>query len=342
MEVIEYKSDKLEEIKFIEITSSKGSKLKLMNLGATILEVCVPNREGLVENVLLTLDDERNYLTDAAYFGVTVGRTSGRIKNGEFEIDNVKYELTQNSKGCQLHGGAKGYSFKYFDYTIINNVHNVIVDYVYKSPDMEEGYPGNVNLVVRYTFSDNDVLLINYIANSDKKTIMNFTNHGYFNLSGNYKDNILGHNLTVNSDYYLEADDMQIPTGKKLEVLNTPFDFNEDKLIGKDISKLYSSQEKGYDHVWLFSDKNTLKLRCSESGRNLEVTTSYPAVVMYSHNYPTDNLLKGGKKQTSHLGLAIECQYEPNGINTENLNSAIYNEFDEYNHYIEYVFSVDK
>ncbi len=342
MKIREYNSDKLEGIKFIEIVNKNMSKLKLMNLGATILEICVPDKDGVIENILLTLEDEKKYLTDSAYFGVTVGRTAGRIKNGEFEIDGIKYQLENNSNGCQLHGGKNGYSFKFFEYTIINNGNSVVVDFLYNSPDMEEGYPGNVNLIVRYTFTDEDVLTINYIANSDKKTIMNFTNHGYFNLSGNYKDTILGHELIVSSDKYLEVDDKQLPTGNKLDVLDTAFDFSKSKLIGKDIEELYSYKENGYDHVWLFSDQKTLKLSCKKNGRSLRVTTSYPAVVMYSHNFPTDNLLMGSKKQVRHLGLAIECQYEPNGINTSSLNNALYDAGEEYNHYIEYIFSVDK
>ncbi len=341
MNIVEYSSNILDDIKFIEITNNNGSRLKLMNLGATIVEICVPDKYGNIENVVLTLEDEVKYLTDLCYFGATIGRTSGRIKNGEFKIDGIKYKLHQNIGGFQLHGGVKGYSFQYFDYKIIVNNDEAIVDYIYHSHDMEEGYPGNVNLIVRYTFTDDDILTINYIAKSDKKTIMNFTNHSYFNLTGNCRDNITNHKLKINSNKYLETDADLVPTGIKLDVTNTPLDFNHSKRIGRDIELLYQCKENGYDHVLLFSDEKIITLQCVESGRNLEVTTSYPAVVMYSLNYPSNNLLTNNKKQSKHLGLAIECQYEPNGINTSSLSNALYDTNELYNHFIKYKFTVN-
>ncbi len=341
MEIREYCSDKLEKIKFIDITNKGKSRLKLMNLGAAIVEIWVPDRNGLIENVVLTLDDEQNYLTDLSYFGATVGRTSGRIKNGKFVIDGIEYSLNKREEGYHHHGGTIGYSFAYFDYSIVRNEDSVIVDFVYNSYDMEEGYPGNVNLIVRYTFTDDNVLTINYIAISDRKTIMNFTNHSYFNLSGDYERTVLEHELSITSDRYLLTNIDMVPNGNISSVANSALDFNKSKSIGRDIGELYSCPENGYDHVWLFEDNRLLNLYCPDNGRKLEISTSYPSVVLYSHNYPSNSLLKNGKKQEKHMGLAIECQFEPNGINTDTLHTSIFDANIEYNQFVEYKFTVD-
>ncbi|RKD22165.1 aldose 1-epimerase [Caminicella sporogenes DSM 14501] len=342
VESILKKKDK--KIKLITVRNKKNMEVKFLNYGAAIVEILVPDRYGNIENVVLTYENIEDYIENPSYFGVTVGRTSGRIANGRFMLDGKIYNLNRNFGINHGHGGTTGFSFRIWDYNIIERETATSVEFTYFSKDMEENYPGNLYVKVTYTLTDNNELLIEYEGNTDKKTICNLTNHSYFNLSGNYKRKITEQYLKIKASSYLELDNNQIPTGKFIDVKNTPMDFNEAKLIGKDIHKDYPQLKiaNGYDHVWILSEiKNQIEMYDKFSGRKMVINTTYPSVVVYSHNFSNGEKLKYGKVGSKHDGICFETQYEPDGINHDSLNSAILDVNEKYYEKTELKFDIE-
>lgn len=325
------KDDK--EAELVTIKNKNDMEVKLLNYGATIVEMLVPDRDGNVENIVLTYENIEDYIENQPYFGATVGRTSGRIANGKFILDGKVYELNKNYGINQGHGGQKGFSFRFWDYKIVEKESETVVEFAYLSKDMEENYPGNLNVKVIYTLTSSNEFIIEYEATTDKRTICNLTNHSYFNLSGNYKRKITEQYLKVKASNYLELNGNQIPTGRLINVENTPMNFKEYKLIGRDIDSDYEqlSMVNGYDHTWVLDEgEDQIEMYDELSGRKMIITTTYPSVVIYSYNFPNNEKLKYGRIGSKYDGICFETQYEPDGINNANLNSAVLDAGEKY------------
>lgn len=314
------------DIALIALKNKNNIEVKLMNYGALIEEFLAPDKEGKLENIVLTFEDTEDYIKNIPSFGAIVGRTSGRIGGGSFKLDGKRYELAKNAGPNNLHGGPGGFSFRIWDYCINEDKDKVSVEFTYISKDMEEGFPGNLEAKVIYTLTDDNELIIDYQARSDRNTLCNLTNHSYFNLSGNYKRKVTEQYLKLKSDSFLETDDNLVPTGKKLAVKGTPMDFNTQKPIGRDIESDYKplKQAGGYDHPWLLSgSKEQIQLYDEASGRKMTISTTYPCAVVYTYNFANSERLKYGKAGSKYDGICFEAQYEPDGINHEGLNSAV-------------------
>lgn len=316
------------EVKIISLNNKKNMEVRLLNYGATLVELLVPDKNSIVENIVLTYENLNDYIKNEPYFGATIGRTSGRIAEGRFRLDGKEYQLNKNFGLNQCHGGARGFSFQVWDYELYENKEETRAKFSYISRDREENYPGNLNVKVSYILTDRNELIIEYNGNTHRKTLCNLTNHSYFNLSGNYKRKVTEQYLKIKANSFLELDNNQVPTGNKIDVRGTPMDFRESKLIGKDIENKYDQlvMANGYDHPWLLrNEKNQIEMHDKLSGRKMTITTTYPSVVVYSYNFPKNEELKYKKIASKYDGICFETQYEPNGINMDTLNSAILN-----------------
>lgn len=302
---------------FLEIT--------ILNLGGIIHEIKMPDNKGNIENIVHGFKNIESYQENDAYFGALIGRTGGRIDKGRFTLNEQDYEIPVKDRGNALHGGINGFDKKYWTGKQEGNTLTLTCH----SEDGEEGYPGHVTMMVKYTLED-DKLILAYQGTTDQDTLLNMTNHTYFNLEP--KKTIQSMKMTLKSDYLLAIDETSIPTGERMDVTNTPFDFRMGKKIGQDMTSDHPQYKIGcgYDHPWLVN--GPLVLEC-DNGRQMIVTSDQPCVVLYSYNFP----IVGEKK---HLGLAIEFQKEPNGINQEGFDSSILRKGEVYRQKTVYQFKV--
>lgn len=328
-----FKSKINDEISKITLESSK-TKVEILNLGATIKKILTEDSSGNLENIVLTYGKDENYIVNPSSFGATIGRVAGRIGGASFTINNTKYELCKNNNHNCLHGGFLGFSKKIWNYEIEERENEVSVILNYISKDGEEGFPGELNVEVKYTLNNKNELKVEYKANTNKDTLINLTNHSYFNLSGDRKENVLNQKLIINGDSICELDEYLIPTGNLINVSNTPFDFRKEKLIGKDIYKENEQLKigSGYDHPWLLNGKGEYDvLIChEESGRVMEVKTNQKAVVCYSMNFPDELPLEDGKIAKKHDGICFEVQGLPIGYDDCFIEEAILKAGKEY------------
>ncbi|MBB6215251.1 aldose 1-epimerase [Anaerosolibacter carboniphilus] len=314
------------EATLISLKNRKGMELRLLSYGAAVVDILTPDREGRVESVVLSYENIGDYVKNSPYFGVTVGRTAGRIAEGTFCLDGKVYNLNKNYGPNHGHGGPGGFSFQVWDYEIqeVGSQNKVI--FTYLSKDMEENYPGNLHAKVTYTLTEENEVVIEYEAETDRKTLCNLTNHAYFNLSGNYKRKVTEQYLRMDTDGFLRLNSCQIPEGEITPVMGTPMDFRSLKLIGKDIGTDDEQliMAKGYDHPWMLCRReNQIEMLDEKSGRKMMIATTYPCVVVYTYNYPNNEKLKYGKVGSRHDGICFETQYEPDGIHHEHLHPAI-------------------
>jgi aldose 1-epimerase len=303
-----------QKVKAYTLRSAGGAELTCIDYGCIITKINVPDRLGNTENIVLGFDTLEEYLDHSPYFGCVVGRSAGRIKNAAFEIEGVTYHLSKNDGENNLHSGPNGFHHVLWDSAVDKTDNEVKIIFSYFSPDGEEGFPGNLDVSVIYTFNDHNELLITYKAISDQKTIVNVTNHSYFNLSGNLKRTVLDHELTLPSDCFFELDDALLPTGRKIPVEGTAFDFRKSRRISEGI-ELGDPQTVivggGIDHPFLLNQKGYICLFDGVSGRKLEIETDEPAVVFYSGNMLPDNFSIRGVPSQKHLGLCLETQKPP-------------------------------
>ncbi|MCH6269130.1 aldose epimerase family protein [Neobacillus citreus] len=301
------------------LTNDFGMSVSCLNYGCVITKIIVPDRNGHFENVVLGFDRFEDYLEWSPYFGAVIGRVAGRIKDARFELDGEEYLLAANDYPNHLHGGQKGFSSVIWKTEKIEQENVVGLKCFYRSLDGEEGYPGNLDTAVTYLLSNTNELSISYEARTDHKTLINLTNHSYFNLSGNLKRDCSEHILQLESDRFLELGLDLIPTGKMLESKNTPFDFNQGRFL---LSGMKSSHPQivlagnGYDHPLLFkkSGENTIMLSDKESGRFLRVTTDQPCVVLYTSNQLEGPFSISGVRARNYLGVCLETQGLPDAI----------------------------
>lgn len=308
-----------EEIIKYSVDNEKGLKVSILNLGATITEIKTVDRNGEFEHIVLSYEDEKNYIENPSYYGATVGRTAGRIDKGRFTLNDNEYILNKNYGVNSGHGGSVGFNKKIWNVNAIETKEKITLEFSYLSKDLEEGYPGNLEIKISYEITEDNKLIFKIQGVSDKDTLMNITNHCYFNLSGDYKEDILNHTLKMNCDRFLAIDENGGVTGEIIPVNNTEFDFIEEKKIGQDIEGL-SKQMKlgyGYDHPFMFNEneKGHIELYDEKSGRYMKVTTEYPCVVVYSQNFIDSLVLKEGKETKKRNGICLEVQYPPIGYN---------------------------
>ena len=319
---------------------TNGVEIDILNYGGVITSIKTPNKKGIIENIALNYDSLPQYIENGFYLGAIIGRYGNRIANGIFSLDGVEYTLAKNNGPNNLHGGIVGFDKAIWDARTKSTADSVSLILNYSSNDMEEGFPGNLNTIVSYTLKSDNTLEIDYKASTDKKTIVNLTNHSYFNLSGNCKNNILDHKLQIHADTFLRVNEFSIPTGETLKVEKTPFDFRAFKTIGDDIE---SDNEQlklgnGYDHCWVLKNQNKgVRLIATayheESGRVLEVFSDEPGVQLY-----TGNFLDG--IHAKRTGFCLETQHYPDSPNQPSFPSVVLNPGEIYSSKTSFKFSV--
>lgn len=317
------------------LKNNQGVEISCLNYGCIITKILAPDRNGNVENIVLGFDRFSDYEVNSPYLGAIVGRVAGRISGGTFQLNGNNYRVTQNEGNNHLHGGNKGFSHVLWDAKIIEKVNEVSLEFFYNSPDGEEGYPGNVEMKVTYILNDFNEFTISYYGISDQTTLLNVTNHTYFNLSGNLKRDILNHELTIDSDKFLELQENLLPTGNIVNVDNTVFDFRNGRIIGEGINSNHSQNiiaNNGYDHPFLLNKNHQQEIILveKESGRKLIVETDEPCVVLYTGNTLGNEFSFSGTPSRKYLGLCLETQHPPDSINHPQYQSFILQEKQEY------------
>ncbi len=330
------------------LQNQNGMAMQVTNFGGHVVSLFAPDKNGVMEDVVLghnTLDEYVNP-TGERFIGCVVGRYANRIANGQFSLNGETYNLPINNNGQSLHGGLKGLDLVVWD---VDTVANDMIRLSYLSPDGEEGYPGNLNVTMTYTLTDNNEFKIEYSATTDKSTVVNLSHHGFFNLKGEGKGTINDHILTINADSITPVNEVLIPFGKHQVVEGTPFDFRNGNAIGERVNTEGDEQltnGKGYDHNWVLNRKtdNEVELAVTlyepQSGRMLEVLTNQPGVQFYGGNF-FDGSGKGKNGATFNFreALALETQKFPDSPNQPSFPSTVLNPGETYNHICIYRFS---
>lgn len=300
------------------ITNSKGASVVLSNIGAAIVSINVPDRNGKLGDVVLGYGKAESYFGDGPCAGKCPGRFANRIAKGKFELGGKKYELPINNGPNHLHGGPDGFQNQVWD----SRKSKGGVEFIYVSKDGEAGYPGNLKVMARYDWSENNELFLTFTARTDRETVVNLTNHAYFNLNG--KGSVLRHYLKLNASEYLPTDDSLIPLGEPEAVAGTPMDFQNAKTLGRDIKKDFPALNygKGYDACWCIDGympgqlQDAAELYSKVSGRVLKVTTTQPGIQVYTGNWlegcPAG---KRGRIYHDYDAVALECQHFPDSPN---------------------------
>ncbi|WP_394578287.1 aldose epimerase family protein [Cytobacillus firmus] len=312
-------------IKSYTISNDHGMSVSCIEYGGIITGISVPDREGNIENVVLGFDTLEEYVNHSPFFGAIIGRVAGRIAGSAFTLDGTMYQLAKNDGEHQLHGGAGGFHQVIWDSAAEMGLNEANIRFSYISQDGEEGYPGTLEATVNYTLNNENELVISYEAISDIKTIINLTNHTYFNLSGDLKRDILEHEVTIKSDHFLELDETLIPTGEFIHVENTPFDFRAGKKIKEGVKSGHPQNMLaggGYDHPFLLNS-GEMTVVDSASGRKLAVETDRPSVVLYTANMLGSDFKIRGVQSKSHLGLCLETQCPPDSVHHEHFPSIV-------------------
>jgi len=320
-----------QEITLYTVTNKNGVEMKVMNYGAIITSLKTPDKNGVLEDIVLGYDSLAGYLKESPFFGAVVGRYGNRIAKGKFTLEGKEYTLAINNGVNALHGGVKGFDKVVWTIEEVTSAEGPALKLSYLSKDMEEGYPGNLKAEVIYTLTDNNELRLDYTATTDKTTVINLTQHSYFNLTGNAKRDILEHEIMINSDEIVPVDKTLIPTGKLRKVANTPFDFTTAQPIGKGIN---DKDEQivlggGYDHCFVLRDaSDSLKLAAvltePVSGRKVEVYTTEPGIQFYSGNFLTGSITgKGGVVYARRFGLCLETEHFPDSPNQKQFPSVV-------------------
>lgn len=326
--------------------NANGFRVSCMDWGCVITDIMAPDRNGKSENVVLGFETLEEYGGNPHFLGAVAGRFAGRIKGGAFSLEEKRYQLAANANGHHLHGGNKGFSHVLWNSTVIRKEDGASIEFTYLSPDGEEGYPGNLELAVTYSLRDDaDELAISYSAVSDQTTLVNLTNHSYFNLSGNLKRDVLSHRLTLASCQFLELDEELIPTGELLPVGQSVFDFRigrkiYDGTVSGDPQNLLAGC--GYDHPFILdnSQRESIMLEDEESGRKLIVETTEPAVVLYTGNSLEGPYSFSGTKACNYLGLCLETQGLPDSVHHPHFPSAILKKGERYTSETKYTFGI--
>ena len=324
-----------QEVTLYSLTNANRLRARIIDYGTILVSLEVPNRDGKLIDITLGFDDLDSYIKRNPLFGAIVGRYANRIGNAKFTLDGTEYKLTANAGKNHIHGGRE----KRFDKVMwkgrqFQSDKEVGVRFTYLSKDGDEGFPGNLNCTVTYTLTNNNELKISYKATTDKPTIVNLTNHSYFNLAGAGNGDVLGHKIMVNADYFTPADKALIPTGEIHTVKGTPLDFTGAETIGSRIDKL--PQTHGYDHNYVLNSSIgslALAARVYEptSGRVMEVYTTEPGMQFYTANGMRGVKGKSGKLYHRHYGFCLETQHFPDSPNKPHFPSVVLRPGETYN-----------
>lgn len=335
------------EVSLYTLTNTMGTKMTVTNYGGIIVSILTEDKDGNFEDVVLGFDSLSQYEKSNPFFGCIVGRYGNRIAKGKFQLDGQTYNLAINNDPNHLHGGLKGFDKVVWDAEDSSGPEGAVLKLKYTSKDMEEGYPGNLETEVTYTLTNDNELKIDYKATTDKKTVVNLTNHSYFNLSGNTKTDILGHELMIAASKFLPVDKTLIPTGQLQDVKGTPFDFTTPFAVGERINDSHPQLQSGggYDHCWVFDELSIASpgatVYDSASGRFLEMFTTEPGVQFYSGNFLTGSLTgKFGTVYKKRMGLCLETQHYPDSPNRPSFPTTVLNPGDVYKSQTIYKFSV--
>ena len=328
------------------VTNTNGLTAKWISLGATLAELHVPDRHGVAADVVLGFDDESGYSTGAnQHFGCTTGRYANRIQAGRFTLDGVEYKLAINNGPNHLHGGSDRALDK-VEWQMEPLPDERGVRFAYTSPDGEESFPGNLDLVVTYTLTEENAFRIDYRATTDRPTIVNLTNHSYFNLAGHGTESVLDHELRVDADSYTPVDDTSIPTGEIESVNGTPFDFRQRRRVGDRIGELIESAAGGYDHNFVLNNQDGKLREVAElyeptSGRLMRVATDQPGVQVYTGNGLSGQQGKAGRKYAKRSAICLETQKFPDSPNQPAFPSTVLRRGETYRHVCVYEFDVE-
>lgn len=329
------------------LTNDHGVTAKITNYGGILISLLAPDRGGNLGDIILGFDDLDGYLRGHPYFGSIVGRFGNRIAKGKFTLDGVEYSLALNDGPNALHGGLKGFDKKVWHATGVLGAYGPGLVLRYLSADGEEGYPGNLHVVVIYTLTDANELRIDYSATTDKPTVVNLTNHTYFNLAG--KGDVLDHEMQLFADQFTPVDETLIPTGELRSVEGTPLDFRASTSIGTRINDSHEQIVRGggYDHNFAVNGEAGMlrpaaKVHDPASGRVLEVFTTEPGVQFYSGNFLDGAITgKGGAIYAKRSGFCLETQHFPDSPNQPNFPSAVLRPGETYRSTTAFKFSTD-
>ena len=328
--------------------NENGMQVDIINYGGIITSLKVPDKNGETENIVLGYSKLKDYINENPYFGSIIGRYGNRIAKGKFNLNGNQYTLATNNDENHLHGGNIGFDKVIWDAETKINSNSSSLILKYLSRDMEEGYPGNLYTTVTYKITNDNSVEIKYEAQTDKTTVINLTQHSYFNLSGDFNQSILNHKVKINANQFLPVNKSLIPTGNKLNVSMTPFDFRNYKEIKKDINAddLQLNYGNGYDHCWVLNDyKNGYRLVASafheESGRLMEVYSDQPGLQFYTGNFLDGSLpQKGEGFYNFRSGFCMETQHFPNSPNQPDFPSVTLNPNEKYNSKTTYKFKI--
>jgi len=334
------------KIDIFTLANSKNMSVDITNFGGIIVSILVPDKAGNIADVALGYRQLDKYIDNDGYIGALIGRHANRIEDASFELNGKVYELAKNDGNNHLHGGKIGLHNVVWEAEIINEVNGEKLVLRHTSPDGEENYPGNLDVEVIYTLTEENELKIDYTAISDKDTVVNLTNHAYFNLSGHNSGDVLKHHIYINADKFTPVNDECIPTGEIRSVKGTVMDFTHmkgftDGLNSKDVQ---IENGHGYDHNWVLNTNGNInevatELYDPESGRAMQVFTTKPGIQFYSGNFLSERLL--GKENTVYKkrsGLCLETQYFPNAMKHKNFPSPILKANQQYHHTTIYKF----
>ncbi len=329
------------KVNLYTLVNHSGITMKVTNYGGIITSLMVPDKNGKTADIVLGFDSLSSYIAKTPYFGALIGRYGNRIAKGKFTLDGTEYDLAKNDGPNHLHGGVKGYDKVVWDAEEFKTDSAVGIKFHRLSKDGEEGYPGNLDVTVTYTLNDNNTLVFDYTATTDKTTPVNLTQHSYFNLAGG--GDIKSHELMISASKYNVVDSTLIPTGELREVKGTPFDFTASKPIGKDLDAT-GGKPIGYDHNFILDTKSiqdmAVKVVEPNSGRTVEVYTDQPGVQFYSGNF-LDGTLNGksGAVYQQYSGFCLETQHFPDSPNQPAFPSTILKPGEKYHTTTIYKFS---
>ena len=311
-----------------KLTNGNGMSVSLLNFGGIITEILVPNRHGVLENIVIGYKNISDYEDNPNFFGAIIGRVAGRIQDASFIINDKTYTLEANTGAHHLHGGSEGFHQVIWEANPLQTIDTVGLELTYTSLDGEGGYPGKLEVAVTYTLNDKNELILDYSGSSDKTTALTLTNHSYFNLSGNLAETIHKHYVTIDSDEFIELNKDLIPTSKKINVATTPFDFRNGRELGDGISSTSAQNlvvNHGYDHYFIFNQKKpeNIIVKDEVSGRKMTIQTDEAGVVMYTSNMLDEGLDLAEGKSKPYLGVCFETQGSPASLHHENFPTII-------------------
>jgi aldose 1-epimerase len=318
------------EVYMLTLTNKAGNVIKLTNFGAKINWIEIPDKNGKKDNLTFGYDTFEGTIKGDMSFGSIVGRYANRIANAKFTLDGVEYKLPANNGSNTLHGGPGGWHSVVWNTEVVKNSEFPAVKFTYVSPDLEQGFPGTVNVEVVYTWTDNNEIIMDYKYTTDKKTVVNVTNHAYFNLHGAGNGDILDHVLTLRASAFTPVDSVMIPTGEIRPVAGTPFDFTSPHTIGERINEKYDQLilGRGYDHNYILDNKEPVDVTVYEptSGRVLEVITDQPGMQLYTGNFLDGTKIgHGGKSYKYRSGFCLESGHYPDSPNHPGFPTTVLN-----------------